>query len=53
MTGWVKIHRKIISNPLWSSEPFDKARAWIDLIILANYEAGFIMVRGIVRASTS
>jgi len=34
-------------NPLWSSEPFDKARAWIDLIILANYEDSFIMVRGI------
>ena len=36
-----------MQNPLWLSEPFTKAQAWIDLILIANYKDGFIMVRGI------
>jgi hypothetical protein len=47
MIGWIKLHRKIIDNPLWTAEPFDKARAWIDLLIIANYEPSYIIVRGI------
>lgn len=47
MEGWVSIHRKITQNQLWLIEPFDKARAWIDLIILTNHKDNYIMVRGI------
>lgn len=36
--GWVLIHRSIFNNELWDEKPFDKARAWIDLILLANHE---------------
>ena len=37
--GWIKLHRKILSNPLWqSTEKFDKRSAWIDLLLLANHE---------------
>lgn len=38
MNGWVKIHRKIAENWIWKEKPFDKARAFMDLIILANRE---------------
>jgi len=34
--GYIKVHRSITLNELWN-EPFDKARAWIDLIMMANY----------------
>lgn len=36
--GWIKLHRSIQEHWLWKDEPYDKARAWIDLIMLANWE---------------
>lgn len=36
--GWVPISRHIQDHWLWKDKPFDKARAWIDLILLANHE---------------
>ena len=44
--GWVKIHRQIQENEFWYSEPFSRGQAWIDLILLANHNDGFIYVRG-------
>ena len=38
MHGWIKLHRKIRENPFWEERPFDKARAWIDIILSANHE---------------
>jgi hypothetical protein len=46
MNGWISIHRKITENPIWLSEQFTRAQAWIDLLIIANHKDGFIMVRG-------
>ena len=36
--GWVAIHRQIQDHWLWEEKPFDKARAWIDMLLLANHE---------------
>ena len=47
MQGYISLHRKIMGNSLWNEKPFDRARAWIDLIMLANYKEGFIRVRGV------
>lgn len=44
--GFISIHRKIEDNWLWGLQPFDKARAWIDLILLANYKPNKIYIRG-------
>jgi len=44
--GWIKLHRKITDNPLWKSETFTRGHAWVDLILLANHEDGYIYVRG-------
>ena len=46
-TGWISVHRKIFDNPIWLSEKFTKAQAWIDLLLLANHSKGYILVRGI------
>jgi len=47
MTGWIKLHRKLISDPLWLSEVFTKGQAWVDLIALANFEDSFFYKRGV------
>lgn len=44
--GWFKIHRKIEDNELWFMERFDKAHAWVDLIMLANHKPRTICLRG-------
>ena len=59
--GWVKLYRDIMSNWLWEDKPFDRARAWIDLILLANHKdekfpyKGKIIIgqRGVVYRSIS
>lgn len=47
MEGWIKIYRQLSENPLWTSEPFSKGQAWIDLILLANHKDGFFFKRGV------
>lgn len=36
--GWIPVYRKIQENWMWKEKPFSKGQAWIDLIMLANYE---------------
>ena len=45
--GWVKIHRCLQDNPLWSCEKFTRGQAWIDLILLANHKDSFFYKRGV------
>lgn len=47
MDGWIKLHRKLSDNPIWTSEPFTDGQALVDLILLANHKQGQIKVRGI------
>ena len=36
--GWIKLHRQIQDSALWDDgEPFDKAHAWIDLLLCVNH----------------
>ena len=35
--GWIKIHRSITNNPLWLSEKFSRAQAWVDLLLMVNH----------------
>jgi hypothetical protein len=46
MDGWIKIYRKMADDQLWLSEPFTRAQAWIDLLILANHSPGVFFIRG-------
>ena len=38
--GWIKIHRKLLNSKIWSArrQPFDYRSAWIDLLLMANYQ---------------
>lgn len=42
--GWIKIHRKIQECWIWQEKPFDKGRAWIDLILLAMHSDKKMMI---------
>lgn len=45
--GYIKLFRCIKDNELWSSEPFTRGQAWVDLLIIANHKEGIIRRRGI------
>lgn len=44
--GWIKIHRKLMEDTLYFAEPFTRMQAWIDLLLMANYEATYMFIRG-------
>ena len=44
--GWIKLSRRIQSNWVWEDKPFSKGQAWIDLILMANYQAGKVLFNG-------
>lgn len=44
--GWVRLHRKIEENYLYFSEPFNRAFAWVDILLLCNHKEQTIFVRG-------
>ena len=49
MSGWIRLDRAILENPIWSSksESFTKGQAWVDILLNANYKPNFFFVRGI------
>ena len=46
MSGWIKIHRKIVDSPDYFAEPFTRTQAWVDLILTANFRESYIRVKG-------
>ena len=44
--GWIRLHRSIQEHWIWEDEPYDKARAFIDLLLLANYEDKKLLYKG-------
>ena len=36
--GWIVVNRRILKNFLWTDKPFSRGQAWIDMLLLANYE---------------
>ena len=45
-SGWIKLHRKIQDCFLWYDKPYDKARAWIDLLLLAMHNDKKMLIDG-------
>lgn len=43
--GYIKLYRDINDNNLWLLEPFTRAQAWVDLLLLTNYKSGLIEVK--------
>lgn len=45
--GYILLWRCIKDNHFWQDKPFDRCRAWIDLLMLANHKEGVLRTRGI------
>lgn len=45
-SGWIRLHRKIWKSEIWNydDEPFDRRSAWIDLLMMANFEERTVVI---------
>lgn len=46
--GWVSIHRSITNNWIWDEKPFDRGRAWIDLLMMVNHTDAKTLIDGVL-----
>jgi DNA replication protein DnaD len=46
MDGYIKMYRQITHNPLWDDKPFTRGQAWIDLLLMANYQDNKVLLDG-------
>lgn len=44
--GWIKLHRKVLDCWIWQDKPYDKARAWVDLLLLAMHRDKKLLIDG-------
>ena len=44
--GYILIHRSIMDCPYYLGEKFDRAHAWLDLLLLANFKESTVKIRG-------
>ena len=44
--GYILLYRQIEENEIWKEKPFDKARAWVDLLLMANFKDSDVMLKG-------
>lgn len=44
--GYIKLDRRILESDIWMEKPFDRARAWVDLLLLANWKDRDEIYRG-------
>lgn len=38
MQGWISIYRQITEHWVWKEKPFSQGQAWVDLLLMANYQ---------------
>lgn len=44
--GWIKLHRCLLNNPIWTQEKFNRGSAWVDLILMVNHEDKKVLFDG-------
>lgn len=40
--GHIKLFRRIQKHKLWKEKPFTRGQAWIDMLMMANYQTGIL-----------
>lgn len=45
-SGFIKLDRGILESELWKEKPFDRARAWVDLLLLTSWKDHDEIYRG-------
>lgn len=46
MAGWIKLHRQLMESDMWEEKPFSRGQAWVDLLLMVNFEEKKILFDG-------
>lgn len=46
MAGYIRLHRQVQDHWVWNGEPACRARAWMDLLMLAAYRSRYVTIKG-------
>ena len=44
--GWIKLYRKIEDNPMFTEKPYDRAHAWLDILLTVAHEPKDFLLKG-------
>lgn len=44
--GWISIYRELQDHWIWKEKPFDRGKAWVDLLLMANHKDAEILFEG-------
>lgn len=44
MHGWIKLYRTLLTNKLWTKEPFTKGQAWVDILLRINHKDNDVLI---------
>ena len=44
--GWIKLHRSLLEHFVWTDKPFNMGAAWVDLVLMANYDENKVSING-------
>lgn len=42
--GWISLYRSIQDHWIWQEKPYDKAHAWLDILLSANHKEAKILI---------
>jgi DNA replication protein DnaD len=42
--GWISLYRSIQDHWLWQEKPYDKAHAWLDILLSANHQDNKVLI---------
>jgi len=45
--GYIKLARSLRTNKMWTSEPFTRGQAWVDILLSCAYSDMFVRIRGV------
>lgn len=45
MGNYISLNREIRDHPIWTSEPFTKGQAWVDLLMMVNYKDNYVLIK--------
>lgn len=48
-SGYIKLDRSLLESEIWQEKPFDRGKAWVDLLMLANWKDHDVIRRGTVE----
>jgi len=43
--GWIALHRRTADHWLWEDKPFNRAAAWVDLLLTVNWQDGETVIK--------